>query len=38
MLNFQADNLTSRILPADQILKAARQAPEVKPESKEEKK
>jgi S1-C subfamily serine protease len=38
MFNFQADNLTSRILPADQILKAARQAPEVKPESKEEKK
>ncbi len=38
MFNFQADNLTTRILPADQILKAARQAPEVKPESKEEKK
>ncbi len=38
MFNFQADNLTSRILPADQILKAARQAPEVKPETKEEKK
>jgi S1-C subfamily serine protease len=37
MFNFQADSLTTRILPADQILKAARQAPEVKAESKEEK-
>jgi hypothetical protein len=27
------ENLTSIILPADDILKAAKQAPEVKPES-----
>ena len=27
MLNFQADNMTAIILPAEDILKAAKQAP-----------
>jgi hypothetical protein len=36
MFGGQRSNLTGIILPAEDILKAAKQAPEVKPESKPE--